>query len=63
MDGKYMPRPINDGDKIIGKTYMTIVVGENTRLRQYLARWHRKTLCSHGVTSKLNDRYSNYLRE
>jgi len=38
MDGKYMPKPINDGDKIISKTYMTIVVGENTRLRHYLAR-------------------------
>ena len=38
MDGKYMPRPINDGDKIISKTYMTIVVGENTRLQHYFAR-------------------------
>ncbi len=38
MDGKYMPRPINDGDKIIGKTYMTRVEEENTRLRHYLAR-------------------------
>ncbi|MDE5079818.1 MAG: hypothetical protein O4751_16705 [Trichodesmium sp. St2_bin6] len=37
MDGKYMPRSINDGDKIISKTYMNIVVGENTRLRHYLA--------------------------
>ncbi|MDE5098149.1 MAG: hypothetical protein O4861_07295 [Trichodesmium sp. St16_bin4-tuft] len=32
-----MPRSINDGDKIISKTYMNIVVGENTRLRHYLA--------------------------
>ncbi|MBS9772262.1 MAG: hypothetical protein J7F05_17890 [Trichodesmium erythraeum GBRTRLIN201] len=38
MDGKYVPRPINDGDKIISKTYMTIVVGENTRLQHYFAR-------------------------
>ena len=38
MDGKYMPRPINDGDKIISKTYMNIVVGENTRLQHYFAR-------------------------
>lgn len=26
--------------------YMTRVEGENTRLRHYLARLHRKTLCS-----------------
>ena len=31
MDGKYMPRPINDGDKIISKTFVTRVEGENTR--------------------------------
>ena len=29
----------------IRKTYMTRVEGENTRLRHYLARLHRKTLC------------------
>ena len=33
------------GDQIICKTYMTRVEGENTRLRHYLARLHRKTLC------------------
>lgn len=31
--------------KYIRKTYMTRVEGENTRLRHYLARLHRKTLC------------------
>jgi IS1 family transposase/transposase-like protein len=36
---------IPDGDQIISKTYMTRVEGENTRLRHYLARLHRKTLC------------------
>jgi insertion element IS1 protein InsB len=34
---------IPDGDQIISKTYMTRVEGENTRLRHYLARLHRKT--------------------
>lgn len=36
---------IDDCDQIIKKTYMTRVEGENTRLRHYLARLHRKTLC------------------
>jgi IS1 family transposase len=36
---------IADEDHIISKTYMTRVEGENTRLRHYLARLHRKTLC------------------
>jgi len=36
---------IPDGDQIVSKTYMTRVEGENTRLRHYLARLHRKTLC------------------
>ena len=39
------PRFIPDGDQIISKTYMTRVEGENTRLRHYLARLHRPTLC------------------
>ena len=34
-----------DEDRIISKTYMTRVEGENTRLRHYLARLHRQTLC------------------
>jgi insertion element IS1 protein InsB len=36
---------IADEDHIISKTYMTRVESENTRLRHYLARLHRKTLC------------------
>ena len=36
---------IPDGDQIVSKTYMTRVEGENARLRHYLARLHRKTLC------------------
>ncbi len=36
---------IQEGDQIVSKTYMTRVEGENTRLRHYLARLHRKTLC------------------
>jgi insertion element IS1 protein InsB len=39
------PGFIPEGDQIICKTYMTRVEGENTRLRHYLARLHRKTLC------------------
>ena len=39
------PQFIPDGDQIVCKTYMTRVEGENTRLRHYLARLHRKTLC------------------
>ncbi len=36
---------IPDGARIVCKTYMTRVEGENTRLRHYLARLKRKTLC------------------
>ena len=36
---------IEEEDHIVSKTYMTRVEGENTRLRHYLARLHRKTLC------------------
>ena len=39
------PGFIPEGDQIVSKTYMTRVEGENTRLRHYLARLHRKTLC------------------
>lgn len=42
---KVYPNFIPDGDQIVSKTYMTRVEGENTRLRHYLARLHRKTLC------------------
>ena len=39
------PGFIPEGDQIVSKTYTTRVEGENTRLRHYLARLHRKTLC------------------
>ncbi len=39
------PGFIPPGTQIVSKTYMTRVEGENTRLRHYLARLHRKTLC------------------
>lgn len=39
------PMFIEDADHLGSKTYMTRVEGENTRLRHYLARLHRKTLC------------------
>ncbi len=42
---KVYPSFIEPGDHIVSKTYMTRVEGENTRLRHYLARLHRKTLC------------------
>ncbi|MEL7053885.1 MAG: IS1 family transposase [Cyanobacteria bacterium J06588_5] len=42
---KVYPMFVPDGDQIVSKTYMTRVEGENTRLRHYLARLHRKTLC------------------
>jgi insertion element IS1 protein InsB len=42
---KVYPEYIPDGDQIVSKTYMTRVEGENTRLRHYLARLSRKTLC------------------
>ncbi|ELS05449.1 transposase, IS1 family [Xenococcus sp. PCC 7305] len=42
---KVYPKFIPDGDQIVSKIYMTRVEGENTRLRHYLARLHRKTLC------------------
>jgi insertion element IS1 protein InsB len=39
------PNFIADEYQIISKTYMTRVEGENTRLRHYLGRLKRKTLC------------------
>jgi len=42
---KVYPSFIDSGDHIVSKIYMTRVEGENTRLRHYLARLHRKTLC------------------
>ena len=45
---------IKDADHIVNKTYMTRVEGENTRLRHYLARLHRKTLCYSKSVEMLN---------
>ena len=42
---KVYPMYIQPEDHLVCKTYMTRVEGENTRLRHYLARLHRKTLC------------------
>jgi IS1 family transposase len=42
---KVYPSFIPDGDQIISKTSMTRIEGENSRLRHYLARLHRKTFC------------------
>ncbi len=39
------PKFIDGCQHIVSKTYMTRVEGENTRVRHYLARLHRKTLC------------------
>ncbi len=39
------PKFIDGSQHIVNKTYMIRVEGENTRLRHYLARLHRKTLC------------------
>lgn len=36
---------IDEGDHLVSKTAMTRVEGENSRLRHYLARLHRKTFC------------------
>jgi insertion element IS1 protein InsB len=36
---------INQEDHLVSKTSMTRVEGENSRLRHYLARLHRKTFC------------------
>ena len=36
---------IDDISHFVSKTYMTRVEGENTRIRHYLARLHRRTLC------------------
>jgi IS1 family transposase len=37
---------ISNEDHIVSKTYMTRVEGENSRLRHYLARLHRKSFCN-----------------
>lgn len=42
---KVYPMCIQPEDHLVSKTYMTRVEGENTRLRHYLARLQRQTLC------------------
>ena len=42
---KVYPKFMTEGDQIISKTSMTRIEGENSRLRHYLARLHRKTFC------------------
>ncbi|PIG90414.1 IS1 family transposase [Gloeocapsopsis sp. IPPAS B-1203] len=44
---------IDDICHLVSKTYMTRVEGENTRLRHFLARLHRKTLCYSKSTEML----------
>jgi IS1 family transposase len=36
---------IDPGDDLVSKIYMTRVENENSRLRHYLARLHRKRFC------------------
>ena len=45
---------IQPEDHLVSKTYMTRVEGENTRLRHYLARLKRKTLCYSKSLKMLN---------
>ena len=53
-DGYVVYRMFIDEDShIVSKTYMTRIEGENTRLRHYLARLHRKTLCYSKSTEML----------
>jgi IS1 family transposase len=44
---------IDEDSHIVSKTYMTRIEGENTRLRHYLARLHRQTLCYSKSTEML----------
>lgn len=39
------PCLIDDCNHLVSKTAMTRVEGENSRLRDYLARLHRQTFC------------------
>jgi IS1 family transposase len=41
----FIPSLLTRLTHIVSKSYMTRVEGENTRLRHYLSRLHRKTLC------------------
>ena len=54
-DGYHVyPCLIEDADHLVSKTAMTRVEGENCRLRHYLARLHRKTLCYSKSVEMLN---------
>lgn len=44
---------IDEIDHLVSKTYMTRIEGENTRLKHYLARLHRKSLCYSSFTEML----------
>ncbi|WP_286131406.1 IS1 family transposase [Limnospira sp. PMC 289.06] len=50
---KVYPCLIEDCNHLVSKTAMTRVEGENCRLRHYLARLHRKTLCYSKSTEML----------
>jgi len=50
---KVYPCLIEDSDHLVSKTAMTRIEGENCRLRHYLARLHRKTLCYSKSTQML----------
>ncbi|WP_434221666.1 IS1 family transposase [Limnospira platensis CENA597] len=50
---KVYPCLIEDCNHLVSKTAMTRVEGENCRLRHYLARLHRKTLCDSKSTEML----------
>ena len=50
---KVYPCFIDDCDHLVSKTAMTRVEGENSRLRHYLARLHRKTFCYSKSTEML----------
>jgi insertion element IS1 protein InsB len=50
---KVYPCMIEDGDHLVSKTAMTRVEGQNCRLRHYLARLHRKTLCYSNATASV----------
>ncbi len=45
MVGRFILCISSSRDHLVSKTHMTRVEGENTRLRHYLARLRRKTLC------------------
>jgi len=50
---KVYPSLIEDANHLVSKIAMTRVEGENCRLRHYLARLHRQTLCYSKSTEML----------